>query len=310
MTILGVDLGGTKTAAAIVEPDGSVRYLAQIATPGADGAEAVLDAVAGLVRHVATTSGGEPVAVGVASAGTIDPASGVVLAATDAIASWAGTAVASGLSARLGVPVAVENDVAAHARGEALYGAARGQSCALVIAVGTGVGGAVLLDGEPLRGARGAAGAIGHLPTPGAEGMRCGCGGTGHLEAIASGPALYRLYLALGGDHSVIGSRAVVERAMRGEALAASAVRMSARALGVAVAGLVAVVDPGIVVIGGGLAEAGELWWQELESAARAGLVAPARDIRIVPAALGATAAIVGAAHRVSGLVASPTAVA
>lgn len=308
MTIVGVDLGGTKTAAAIVEPDGSVRYLAQIATPGADGAEAVLDAVAGLVRHVATTSGGEPVAVGVASAGTIDPASGVVLAATDAIASWAGTAVASGLSARLDIPVAVENDVAAHARGEALHGAARGQSCALVIAVGTGVGGAILLDGEPLRGLRGAAGAVGHLPIPGAEGMRCGCGGTGHLEAIASGPGLHRLYLALGGNPRATESRAVVERAAHGEALATTAVRMSARALGTAIAGLVAVVDPGIVVIGGGLARAGELWWHELELAARAGLVAPARGIEIVPAALGDTAAIVGAAHRASGLVHLPRA--
>jgi hypothetical protein len=119
----------------------------------------------------------------------------------------------------------VQNDVDAHAAGEAWLGAAAGLASVLVVAVGTGVGGAVVMDGTPLRGAHHVAGEIGHLPTPGAEGLRCTCGRPGHLEALGSGPALHRHYMSLGGAPESPDARDVVARAAQGDPTAVRAVQ-------------------------------------------------------------------------------------
>ncbi|MGO1177927.1 ROK family protein, partial [Cellulosimicrobium funkei] len=166
-----------------------------------------------------------------------------------------------------------------------------------LVAVGTGVGGAVVLDGRPLRGAHHVAGELGHVPVPGAELLRCPCGRTGHLEAIGAGPAVHRRYLALGGDATSPDTRDVVARADAGDELAASVVRDAARAVGRAVAGVVTVLDPEVVVVGGGMAGAGDLGWSALEDALRAEVVDVLADLPLRPAALGNVAAVVGAAR-------------
>ena len=175
--VIGVDLGGTKTAAAAVSRDGGVGPLRTVPTPAQAGPGPILDAVAGLVREVAAGAGGPVLGLGVGTAGVVDVTTGTIVSATDAIAGWTGTDVAGGLRGRLADlalgGVHVENDVDAHAAGEAWRGAAAGLPSVLMVAVGTGVGGAVVLDGRPLRGAHHVAGEIGHLPTPGAEGLRC-----------------------------------------------------------------------------------------------------------------------------------------
>jgi len=299
--VIGVDLGGTKTAAGTVSRDGAVGALRTVPTPAQAGPAAILDAVADLVRAVAADAGAPVLGLGVGTAGVVDVTTGTIVSATDAIPGWTGTDVAGGLRDRLADltagPVHVENDVDAHAAGEAWLGAGAGLASVLMVAVGTGVGGAVVLDGRPLRGAHHVAGEMGHLPTPGAEGLRCTCGRPGHLEALGAGPALHRHYLALGGDTASQDTRDVVARARAGEETAVRAVRESAAAVGRATAAVVTVLDPAAVVVGGGMAGAGPLWWDAMERALRAELIEPLADLPVLPAALGASAAVVGAAR-------------
>ncbi|MFD2024879.1 ROK family protein [Promicromonospora aerolata] len=305
--VVGVDLGGTKIAAATVGADGGWGTVHTTPTPASAGPDAVLDAVATLVRTVTADAAACPStvlgAVGIGTAGVVDVVGGTIVSATDTFPHWRGTDVAGGVGDRLTVrgtapvPVFVENDVDAHAAGESWRGAAAGARSALLVAVGTGVGGAVVLDGRPLRGAHHLAGELGHMPVPGAEGLLCPCGRTGHLEAVAAGPAIHRRYLALGGDPAAKDARDVVARAQRDDGLADRAVRESATALGRAIAGVVTVLDPEIVVVGGGVAGSGDAWWSALDRSLRAEVVDVLAGLPVRRAALGGAAAIVGSAR-------------
>jgi glucokinase len=299
--VVGVDLGGTKIAAGVVGPDGTLRgEVHRRPTPAAQGPEAVLDAVAAAVGDAFAPATAGPLGVGVGTAGVVDAARGVVLSATASMPGWPGTDVAEGLRRRLGVDlVHVQNDVDAHATGESWVGAAASAASALVVAVGTGVGGSLVLQGRPWRGARFVAGEVGHIPAPGAEHLCCACGRLGHLEAIGAGPGLHRHYLSLGGDDGVPDSRAVVRLAGEGDATATTAVRESARAVGRVVAGLVTTLDPEVVVLAGGLVDVGALWWRPMEEALRTELIDVLQDVPVRPAMLGGGAAVIGAARPV-----------
>lgn len=293
---VGVDVGGTKTAAALVDAAGTVGPVVTVPTPAASGGAAVLDAVAALAREVAR--GRAIVGVGVGTAGVVDAGRGVIVSATDTFADWVGVDVAAGLRARLGVErVEVRNDVDAHALGECWLGAGAGVASALMVAVGTGVGGALVLGGRLWTGAHSVAGELGHIPAVGAEGLRCPCGRPGHLEALAAGPGLARHYGVLTGAD--VDAREVARRAAAGDALAARAIADAAACLGRVVAGIMTVVDPEVVVVGGGVAGIGPLWWGPLVAACRAETIDALAGVPIVPAALGAEAAIVGAARAV-----------
>lgn len=301
-TAVGIDLGGTKIAAALVGADGSITSRASLPTPAAAGPEAVLDAIAELAAPLlaaAAASGAPALGVGIGAAGVIDPATARVLSATDHLPGWAGTDLRAGLGARLGIhPSAVHavNDVHAHALGEGWLGAAAGASSVLLAAFGTGIGGSLLLDGIPLFGARQVGGHLGHVPSIEALGLRCPCGGTGHLEAIASGPSLHALYLRSGGDPEVPDARAVFARAAAGDLLALAAIDTAATAAGRALGGLANALDPAAVIVSGGLAEAGDPWWAPLRAAFAAELIGPLSSLIPQPAALGADAALAGAA--------------
>ena len=294
-SVVGVDLGGTKIAAARVDASGALGPVVTVPTPAASGPGAVLAAVAAAVREAA---GGEPcAAVGVGTAGAVDAARGVVVSATDTFADWVGTDLVAGLRARLGdLTVAVRNDVDAHLLGEMWRGAASGARSVLMVAAGTGIGGALVLDGALRTGAHHLAGEIGHVPAVGAVGLACPCGRTGHLEAVAAGPAIHRRYRALGGERAA-DTRAVFADADAGDVLAADVIEDAAVSLGRAIAGLVTCLDPEFVVVGGGLAQAGPRWWAPFEATLRAELVDALAGLPVVPAALGAEAAIVGAAR-------------
>lgn len=301
--VVGVDLGGTKTAAGVVGQDGAVLFTAQIPTLNRDGGEAILDATAALIADLVTKAAADGISVsgiGIGSAGVIDASAGSVVSATDAILGWTGTQITAGLTQRLGLPAAVVNDVHAHALGEAWLGAAAGTQSSLMVAFGTGVGGSFVHNGQPILGHRFVGGHVGHFASPYAyhEGaaIPCSCGHAGHVEAIASGPAVYQAYLRFGGDASVPDTRAVFERAHAGDTAAVKAIGVGAGAAGQAVGGLINILDPEIVVISGGLADAGDLWWGPMERALRAELLSPLAHVRVVRATLGNTAAIVGAA--------------
>ena len=135
------------------------------------------------------------------------------------------------------------------------------------------------------------------MPVPGAQGEPCTCGRPGHLEGISAGPQIYRRYLAKGGDPDVPDAREVERRADSGDGIAQEVYRDSAVCLGRALAGLVTVIDPDVVVVSGGLTRAGELWWGPLRQAFASEIIDPLAPIKIVPATLGTTAPIVGAAR-------------
>lgn len=303
--VVGLDLGGTKIAAALVDARGeSASEVVTIPTPARQGRVAMVQAICYLVRRLAggvQAGNRRIVGIGIGSAGVVDVSSGTIVAATDAISEWAGTPLRDLVAAQLAdlgdIPIFVENDVHAYASGEAWRGAGAGASPLLVAAVGTGVGGALVIDGQVLRGAHHLAGEIGHMPVRGAEAEPCTCSLVGHLEAVCAGPQVLRRYLALGGDSAVTDTRQIAEHARDGQLLAVRVFRDSATVMGVALAGLSAVFDPQLVIVSGGLADAGDLWWTPMEASFRAELRPALAGLPIVRAQLGTSAPIIGAAR-------------
>ncbi|OON82825.1 sugar kinase [Streptomyces tsukubensis] len=292
--MIGLDLGGTKIAASLVGADGTVLTRHTRPTPAGEGAEKVLDALAEAAR--AADPQDVAAAVGVAAAGVIDPVRGVVTSATDALPGWAGTRLADGLSSRLGSPVACDNDVRAAAYPELL--AAGPDASLLYAAVGTGIGGAVAADGRMLHGAGGLAGHLGHLASPEAEGLPCTCGSTGHLEAVASGPAITALYRRRSG-RTATRLEEVAGRAADGDRQARDAIVTGARATGRILGGLANTLAPHRVVVGGGVPRIGRLYQDALADAFTAELMAPLHGLLPTAPLSGPDAAVLGAVHLV-----------
>lgn len=306
--VLALDIGGTKTSAALVR-DGAAGEVLTVPTPAQEGPAAILAAALDLAE--AASGDASPLAVGIASAGVVDTARGRITHATDALRGWAGTEVAAAVSSRLGLPVAVLNDVHAHGLGEALHGAGRDASSMLLLAVGTGIGGCQVIGGEVVTGARGAAGHLGHLPVPEAEGIPCPCGRSGHLEGLASGPGILALARRLGAAGSdgtpVADGRALAALAVADpEGPEARAYTIAGRATGRVLGGALNLLDTDLVVLTGGVSAAhgmsgdGEPWRRALD----AGLAKEAMDVvaatPIVPARAGQHAALLGAAAHAS----------
>lgn len=311
---LAVDIGGTKTAAALVAvgaDDARVLAVRTAPTPAWEGSDAVLTGALDLADCVraeaADTSlgegaaGGHIEALGIASAGVVDTVRGAITHATDALPGWAGTDIAGPARERFGVPVSVLNDVHGHGVGEARFGVGRGRSSLLLAAIGTGIGGCHLVDGAPVTGAHGAAGHIGHVTVPEADGIACTCGRTGHLEGLASGPGILALAARLGavGEDGAPVSRGadLAARAARAPGSpAAEAYRLAGRATGRMLGGLLNVLDVDAVALTGGVAAVGEPW----TSALAEGIAAEAMDVvaatPLLPAAAGTHAALLGAA--------------
>ena len=291
---LGVDIGGTKTRVGVVTAGHRVLDVREAPTPYRDGPAAVLEVVAGLGRELRGRWAGLAVC-GVGTAGVVDPAGGTVVASTDALAGWAGAPVGATLTSLLGLPVQVDNDVNAFALGEAAAGAARGLAHVLAVMVGTGVGGAFLLQGRLWRGAHHNAGEIGHLPVPGLGDRPCACGASGHLESVAAGPAMAARYQQRSGDAVTFAE--VARRAEAGQAPAAEVVDEGGRVLGQLLAGLTNAFDPEAVVLGGGAARPAGRYWSEAERHYRRQLLPAVRDVPLLAARLGRDAVLVGAAE-------------
>ncbi len=303
-----LDIGGTKIAAALAVPPGAGEAGFELAqrtscpTPASAGPAAILDAAAELIRPLLGDSGAA--LLGVASAGIVEPGDGVVTHATDALPGWAGTEVGKGLSRRLGLRVAVLNDVHAHALGEASVGAGRDVASMLLVAVGTGIGGGLVLNGSLYAGARSAAGHVGHLGVPEADDLVCSCGRFGHLEALSSGPSTLALHRRLGG--TATSTQQIDARAHatsrddtddpRQSDLSRQTLATSGFALGRVLGGLANVLDPDAIVLAGGMSRCGPIWQHAVTSgfAHDAMDIVASTPIRIAPDA-GETA-LLGAA--------------
>lgn len=289
---IGLDIGGTKISACIVDENGHASFMDRTPTPSQSGPNAILDAAANLAQHVIGAAGVSPAACGLGSAGTFN-STGRVVYATNHLNGWAGTDVSSAMEERLKIPAVAVNDVHAAALGELWFGSARGLEWMAFVAVGTGIGGAIIADGRVLRGNSGAAGAVGHLHVAVAETRICSCGGRNHLEAFASGPAIERTFRETSGSH--LGLQAIGNLARLGDAAALSAIQLATDLLADALIDLVMLTDSGTIVLGGGVLGLGELFLDPIADRMRSGLQMPFAGTSIRAASLRNTACMLGA---------------
>ncbi|MCR2801134.1 ROK family protein [Microbacterium sp. zg-Y818] len=301
--VAGIDIGGTKTAAVLIAADGTVIARATRGTPAREGGAAMSEAAACMVEEMYGSSGVRADAVGVGAAGVVDPDTGTIRAASDTFTDWAGFALGERLSARLSLPVKVENDVNAFLLGERAWGAARG-SDVLGVMLGTGVGGALVLGGRLRHGPHGAAGEIGH--TPGYGDLPCTCGLTGHLETIASGTSIARRYGAATGS-PVESARVVAQRARAGDPDALAVFADAGRAVALACVSAATLVDLPLAVVGGGVVGAWDLLEPAVQSTLATDPPVSGVPLRIVPGALRSDAVVLGAAALVASPFSSPS---
>ena len=308
---VGIDLGGTKVQAALID-DGAVVGDLKVATP-AGGVEEVVAAMAACVGRLAGLAGSGGIAgVGVGAPGVVDPASGTVMRAPNLPGFDGpvplGALLSDALALPGGAPVVVDNDVNAAVLGEHLLGAGRPSDNFLGVWWGTGVGGGLVLDGKLRRGPDGVAGEIGHVGVVTAGGRMCGCGLRGHLEAYAgraSMEAEARRRHAAGVSTALVdlaGSRRMKSGTFAkaldaGDRLAVELIDEAVDALGVGLASAAAMVDLDLVVLGGGLTDKlGPRVVGRVEQSVRSRLFLRSSPLRVVPAALGDLAGALGAA--------------
>ncbi|MFH1501983.1 MAG: ROK family protein [Candidatus Eisenbacteria bacterium] len=302
--LLGIDIGGTNVKTAHVGVDGAVLAFASVGWSGGDPSE-VVEAVALAAARLARDSGETPVACGCACAGLVDRAAGIVRSSPN-LPTWRDVELARMLADRLGLPTWLENDANAAAFAEYEVGAARGAANAVMLTLGTGIGGGIVLDGRLYRGSHGMAGEVGHS-TIDLDGEPCLCGARGCLERYANAGAIVAraTELVASGRESSLGERAtagtltakdVGAAALDGDAVAVEVLASVGRILGVGLLNVSQILDPDVIVIGGGVVAAGEPLLgparEELEAQLPgAGFRAP----RVVAAELGETAGVVGA---------------
>jgi glucokinase len=287
---LGIDLGGTNSKLAVLEGDGTHRAVVATATiPTGTGDPGEVVGRLGVAGGRLVAEHGPVVAAGAGVPGLFDQASGRIVLFPNLPATWTGRPFRDPLAGLLGLPVALINDARAFTLAESRMGAAAGCPTVVCVTPGTGVGGGVVVDGRLRFGPSGRAGELGHQVIE-ADGPACGCGNRGCVEAFAAGAALCRV----GGRDT---PEAVFRAAAAGDQRAAAAVRAVVGRLAVGIANLVTVLWPERVVVGGGVAAAGDQLFGPLRAAvaAAAPLVDPA-SYQIVPAALGPSAGAIGAA--------------
>ena len=268
-TLLALDIGGTKVGWGIVEAGDTYEVTERGSIPtdamrgGADVAARICDLASSLVASHPAVSG-----IAVASAGVVDPSTGDIVSATGTMPGWGGTPLGALLQEATGLTVRVLNDVHAHGLGEATLGAGQPYRSVLSIAVGTGIGGALVEDRQVSFGSRGIAGHVGHIHHHFAPDMTCSCGRKGHIESFCSGSGITAWYDSLRGesDPEVDGGRALQELAESGNALAAACFSRS-----------------------------GDIWWDALRDGFAASAMTPVADTPILVGSLGGDAPLLGA---------------
>ncbi len=312
--ILGVDLGGTNIVVGAMRSDGGEQHaMRSIPTRPELGADGVVERIVGLLEEViaatmaatgATRS--DFLGVGIGSPGPLDREKGLVIVTPNL--GWKDFPLRDRVAAGVRLPATLDNDANCATLGEWWIGAARGAQQVVGITIGTGIGGGLILNGKLYHGANDVAGEIGHA-TIDSTGRRCGCGNYGCLEAYASGPAIAeraREALAggetsimpamVGGDVAKITAATVYGAAKQGDELAGHVVRDTARFLGTGVANLLNIFNPEVVVLAGGVTQAGDELFEPLRAEVRRRAFKPAVDIcRIVPGELEGNAGVVGA---------------
>lgn len=303
---IGVDVGGTRIAAGLVERKGRIVKDAKKLTPK-NGPFGVVDTIIDLIDEVSVgVQAAEISGIGIGLPAQIDFLRQSVEFCTNL--PLAGVDVRSLVMSRTKREVTLDNDGNLAAYGEARYGAAKGARDFLMITLGTGVGGGLFVNGEPYRGSRGMGGEIGHVVVN-LEGPPCPCGGRGHLEAFLGRPAIAMkgaeaakqfkgraIVEAAGGDEKNITGEAVIMAAAKGDPVAREILDEAADILGRGLVGFVNTLNPKMIVVGGGVTEAAPFIVDRAAEVMQGEALAGRRDVQVVPAVLGNDAGILGAA--------------
>lgn len=312
---IGVDVGGTKINAGWISSDGEV--LLHHTIPTAAGQGRVMDRILQAIEAVHADKDQLPegavfAGIGVGTAGQVDAATGAIRFASDLLPGYTGTKVKQEIEEKYRVPTFVDNDVNVLAWTELKLGAGRGARHLICLALGTGVGGAIVVDGKLVHGTWGGAAELGHLSVD-FNGLPCVCGGIGCLEQYASGTGIAkRMQMKLdaareagqhhpaSADSGQVDAKQVVTLWQAGDALATEVMDETFAALGAAIASLAHAFNPEVIVIGGGVAEAGEpIFTRIREEANKRGMRSFMEDLRIVPAYQGNWSGMIGAALQV-----------
>lgn len=306
---LGIDLGGTKIAAGVVDASGRILGRGHRLTQPQEGWEAVVDRMVAAGEEALAQAGvtAEALAgVGIGSPGPVNPETGVVVEAANLF--FKNVPLAEAVAARFDRPTYLDHDARVAALGEYRFGAGQGATHLVFVTVSTGIGAGIIVKGRPHQGAHFAAGELGHTVVR-PNGPRCTCGLNGCLEAVASGTAIAKLareamargeapILAqlAGHDPERVDARLVAEGVRRGDPACRQVLDQATFYLGLALAGVINLIDCDRIVLGGGVAKMGELLFEPVRRTVAASVVATGRQVPIVPAALGSDAGILGAA--------------
>jgi glucokinase len=310
--VLAVDIGGTKILAALFSPAGKILASVTRPTLADEGVAAVIDRLGSTISGLLSDNhlnAPQLAGIAIACAGGIDTGRGVVVTPSPNMPGWSDVPLADIVRKKFGVDTFVINDASAAALGEHRYGAGMGVRNLVLFTMGTGIGGGIIIEGELYLGAVGGAGELGHM-TVAADGPECDCGNTGCLEMLASGRAVARDAVArlrrgeksvlldvVKGDINSVTSEQVGAAARRGDPLASDVISRAAYYLGIGMVNAVNIFNPEVVVIGGGMAELGDMLLVPCRQmvAARAFSVSSG-VVRIVTAQLGNEAGVFGAA--------------
>lgn len=304
-----VDLGGTSIKGALGDADGHLVAEQTVPTLAYEGPDAVLHRMGALIGDLAAQAGGKPAALGLAVPGLADLRRGGTLFLPNLPTQWRNVEVRDILTPRVGCPVYLLNDVRTATLGELTFGHGQGRVNLTMafFALGTGIGGGIVVDGRLRLGPLGAAGELGHQ-TVVPDGPRCGCGNYGCLETVASGPAITaegirlmlsgqapRLHELAAGEPSRVTTKEMAAAAAAGDESIAEAIRRAARYLGIGVANVITILHPDLVVLGGGVAQIGDLLFETVRQTVRARVgMLPTDAIEILPSRLGDKAGTLG----------------
>ncbi|MDO5119885.1 MAG: ROK family protein [Coriobacteriales bacterium] len=307
-TYIGVDIGGTKIACGLVEVvEGKkpvVKSVSKVPTDAPKGGAHVLATVLAQVQAAVDRAEEKPLGVGISSAGVVDPKTGDITFANELMPGWGGTHLGAEVTAATGLPCRVLNDVHAHALGEARWGGGLGMASVLVVAVGTGIGGAYVEDGAIMLGSHNEAGHIGHVACIAAAGVPCSCGGTGHLEPVGAGPGIIDEYVRLGGDAELpdgtpMHGAEIDRRAAAGDAAAQAAERRAGLALGEVLGSMCNMLDPAAVILSGSVVKCGPSWSEAMKEGFLSQAMPPVQGTPLVEGRLGDDAPLIGAVENV-----------
>lgn len=305
---IGVDLGGTNIKAGLVSKNGEILKKIEVPTEAQKGRDTVLTniktAIKTLIEFAQNNNYSPIIGIGMGCPGAIDSEQGIIVKGIENIPSLNGFHIAKFLYETFGLPAFIDNDANNAGRGELLFGSARGYKNVICLTLGTGIGGAIIINGELYGGAVNYAGEVGHMVLI-PDGLQCTCGKFGCWEAYASATAMIKKAISAkkreiptklkNYPDEEINAKLIVDLAKEGDDFAKSIVEETARYLGIGIASLVNILNPELVVVGGGVAQAGDILFKPMEYWAKINMMPRAREsVKIVPAMLGNDAGILG----------------